>query len=219
MFPDRVSFRGSEPPGWGVPGWFPAAAQLRQSQIGGELPSAEPNQAAAMSGVAGQGDGVSSDLGGVTGAQPLADQHTGTGEASEEILLTRRARGGGADGPLECDPRWFSPSAPQRLLLLGASRAASCGPVTGSRAPQSVAFLGDLKDKIKAMVEDGGFPKALGDWADHVRLYGNAGAHPDKFGDVSLEEAAEVGRLTYSIIEALYVLPENISRRQAQRRQ
>jgi hypothetical protein len=76
----------------------------------------------------------------------------------------------------------------------------------------------DLKDKIKATVADGGFTSALGDWADHVRLYGNAGAHPDKFGDVTLEEAEDVGRLTYSLIEALYILPENIARRQAQRR-
>ncbi|MGN6681533.1 MAG: DUF4145 domain-containing protein [Streptosporangiaceae bacterium] len=37
----------------------------------------------------------------------------------------------------------------------------------------------DLKDKIKKMVADGGLPAAaLGEWADHVRLYGNAGVHP-----------------------------------------
>lgn len=76
----------------------------------------------------------------------------------------------------------------------------------------------DLRDKIKFMVTEGAFTKALGDWADHVRLYGNAGVHPDKFGDVSVEEAEDVARLTYSLIEALYVLPENIARRQAQRR-
>lgn len=76
----------------------------------------------------------------------------------------------------------------------------------------------DLKDKVKTMVAEGGLPSALGDWADHVRLYGNAGAHPDKFGDVSQEEAEEVARLTFSLIEALYILPANIAMRQAERR-
>lgn len=45
----------------------------------------------------------------------------------------------------------------------------------------------DLKDKIKTMVSEGGLTTGLGEWADHVRLYGNAGVHPDKFGDVSLD--------------------------------
>jgi hypothetical protein len=76
----------------------------------------------------------------------------------------------------------------------------------------------DLKDKIKTMVTEGGLPSALGDWADHVRLYGNAGVHPDKFGNVILDEAEEVARLTYSLIEALYILPANITKRQAERR-
>lgn len=76
----------------------------------------------------------------------------------------------------------------------------------------------DLKDKIKAMVADGGLPRALSDWADHVRLYGNAGVHPDKFGDVSMEEAEEVSRLTYSLIESIYILPANIAKRQTERR-
>src|SRR5258708_10751446 len=76
----------------------------------------------------------------------------------------------------------------------------------------------DLKDKVKAMVADGGLPSALGEWADHVRLYGNAGVHPDKFGDVNLEEAEEVARLTFSLIESIYILPANIAKRQAARR-
>ena len=33
------------------------------------------------------------------------------------------------------------------------------------------------------------------DWVDHVRLHGNAGVHPDLFGDVSLEEAKDVSGL------------------------
>jgi len=76
----------------------------------------------------------------------------------------------------------------------------------------------DLKEKIKAMVADGGLPSVLGNWADHVRLYGNAGAHPDKFGDVDMPEAEDVSRLTHSLIDAIYILPANIAKRQAERR-
>lgn len=69
------------------------------------------------------------------------------------------------------------------------------------------------------MIKDGGPLGALADWADHVRLYGNAGAHPDKFGDVTLSEAHEVAKLVNTMIELLYVLPANIAKRQAERRQ
>jgi hypothetical protein len=76
---------------------------------------------------------------------------------------------------------------------------------------------GDLKDKVKQMVADGGLTATLGSWLDHVRLYGNAGAHPDLFGDVSLDEAKDVARLTETLIELLYVTPAKIAQRQAER--
>lgn len=75
----------------------------------------------------------------------------------------------------------------------------------------------DLKDKVKQMVADGGLTATVGSWIDHVRLYGNAGAHPDPFGDVSLDEAKDVGRLTETLIELLYVTPAKIAQRQAER--
>lgn len=77
---------------------------------------------------------------------------------------------------------------------------------------------GNLKEKIKQMMKDGGPLGALGDWADHVRLYGNAGAHPDLFGDVSAEEARDVSKLVHTMIELLYVMPANIAKRQSARR-
>ena len=76
---------------------------------------------------------------------------------------------------------------------------------------------GDLKAKIKQMIADGSVPQALGDWVDHVRLYGNAGAHPEQFGDVSLEEAEDLSALLRTMFEVLYVVPANIRRRQAGR--
>jgi hypothetical protein len=51
-----------------------------------------------------------------------------------------------------------------------------------------------------------------------VRLYGNDGAHPDLFGDVPVDEAAEVGRLVATLIEMLYILPVAIAKRQAERK-
>lgn len=75
----------------------------------------------------------------------------------------------------------------------------------------------DLKDKVKQMVVDGGLTATLGTWVDHVRLYGNAGVHPDLFGDVSLDEAKDVARLVETLIELLYITPARIAQRQAER--
>jgi hypothetical protein len=49
-------------------------------------------------------------------------------------------------------------------------------------------------------------------------LYGNAGAHPDLFGDVTIDEAKDVARLVETLIELLYVTPARIAQRQAERR-
>ena len=68
------------------------------------------------------------------------------------------------------------------------------------------------------MVADGGFGSEIGGWVDHVRLYGNAGAHPNLFGDVSMDEAREVAGLTDTLIELLYTTPARIAKRQAERR-
>ncbi len=60
-----------------------------------------------------------------------------------------------------------------------------------------------------------GLTATLGSWIDHVRLYGNAGAHPDLFGRVSLDEANDVARLTETLIELLYITPAKIAQRLA----
>ncbi len=68
------------------------------------------------------------------------------------------------------------------------------------------------------MVGDGGLTATVGSWVDHVRLYGNAGVHPDLFSDVSIDEAKDVARLVETLIELLYVTPARIAQRQAERR-
>lgn len=85
---------------------------------------------------------------------------------------------------------------------------------SGSEAAKAKA---DLRDRVKQMVADGGLTATLGDWVDHVRLYGNAGVHPDVYGDVSLEEASEVARLVATLTELIYVTPAKIARRRAER--
>ena len=85
-------------------GGVPAAAELGQGQVRGELPAAEPHRATLPGGVASQRDGVPGDLAGVAGAEPLADQHAGPVQAGEELLLAGRPGGRGADRPPECDP-------------------------------------------------------------------------------------------------------------------
>jgi hypothetical protein len=132
-FPERVAFLGCELLLGRDAGRFPAAAQLGQGQIGSELPAAEPHQTAVPGGVAGLRDGVPGDLGGVTRAQPLADQQPGAVESGEEFLLAGCSSGSGADRTLERDPRRFLPSAPPGLLVLGAGRMAGCSSVAGGR--------------------------------------------------------------------------------------
>jgi hypothetical protein len=68
------------------------------------------------------------------------------------------------------------------------------------------------------MVADGGLTATVGSWVDHVRLFGNAGVHPDLFGDVSPEEAQDVASLVATLIELLYTTPAKIAKRQAERR-
>jgi hypothetical protein len=118
-----------------------AAAELRQGQVGGEFPAAEPHRTAAAGGVIGQGDGVPGDFAGIAGAAPLADQEAGVGEAGEELLLAGGARSSGADRPPEHDPRCLRPAFPAGLLVFRAGGAAGGGPVAGGGAPQPVAFL------------------------------------------------------------------------------
>ena len=90
--------------------------------------------------------------------------------------------------------------------------------IVNDKGSQAANNKGDLKDKVKQMVVDGGLAPTLGDWADHIRLYGNAGVHPDLFGGVDPDEAQDVARLTETLIDLLYVTPARIAQRQAERR-
>jgi hypothetical protein len=116
-------------------------------------------------------------------------------------------------------------SEAQRCLSVAAPNAAvamlrtAISHIVDDKGSSAAKAKGSLKDKIHQVLADGTVPASLGQWVTHVRLYGNAGAHPDIFGDVSIEEAKDVARLTATLIEVLYVLPANIAKRQGQRSQ
>lgn len=74
-----------------------------------------------------------------------------------------------------------------------------------------------LKDQVKQMVLDGGWPAALEEWSTHIRESGNAGAHPDIFGKVSQEEAEDLRDLVHQLIEVVYVVPAKIAKARSRR--
>jgi hypothetical protein len=74
-----------------------------------------------------------------------------------------------------------------------------------------------LRIASKQMVADGTLHLDLGQWVTHVRLSGNAAAHPDLFGDVSMDEARDVARLVNTLLDVLYLVPSTIARRQSAR--
>lgn len=111
--------------------------------------------------------------------------------------------------------RCLSAGAPNGAVAMFRSALTWIVKTSGSPIAQA---KGDLKDKIRQMVADGGLASTLGDWADHIRLYGNAGVHPDLFGDVSIDEARDVAGLTATLIELIYITPAKIAQRQAARR-
>ena len=89
----------------------------------------------------GRGDGVTSGLTGVAGAEPLADQHASPVQAGEELLLAGRPGGCGADGPPERDAGGLAEFAAASLLCLGSGRAARGGAITRSGAPEPETLL------------------------------------------------------------------------------
>ena len=112
--------------------------------------------------------------------------------------------------------RCLSAAAPNGAVAM--FRTAMTWMVEDRGSPEAKA-KSDLKDKVKQMVADGGLTTTVGGWVDHVRLYGNAGVHPDLFGDVNLDEAKDVAGLVETLIDLLYVTPAKIAQRQAERRQ
>jgi Domain of unknown function (DUF4145) len=110
--------------------------------------------------------------------------------------------------------RCLSAGAPNGAAALFRNALALIVADKGSEAAKSKR---DLSEKIRQMIRDGGTLGALGDWAEHVNLYGNAGAHPEVYGNVAPEEAKDVAALARSMIELLYEAPAKFARRRTER--
>jgi hypothetical protein len=127
----------------------------------------------------------------------------------------------------------FDPAVPEEIAAAfdEAMRCLSAGAPNGAAAlfRNALAFIvvdkgseaakskRDLSEKIRQMIRDGGTLGALGDWAEHVNLYGNAGAHPEVYGNVTPEEAKDVAALTRGMIQLLYEAPAKFAKRRTER--
>jgi hypothetical protein len=104
---------------------------------------------------------------------------------------------------------------------IGAHRAAAA---MARRAVQGVAIEQGAKgNTLNAQLKDLGAKATLHsmliDWADHIRLLGNSGAHPgaDGLETVSKEEANEVVRFLDELLRWLYELPAETAAARAAR--
>ncbi|MDQ3432238.1 MAG: hypothetical protein M3467_08465, partial [Actinomycetota bacterium] len=97
----------------------PAGAELRQTQVGGKLPAAEPDRlliAAAAVAAGQERDGVAGDLVGVAGAVPLTDLDSGPSQPVRELLPVLR--------PGQCRP---DPAAQHLAIRTGRRRQTRLG--------------------------------------------------------------------------------------------
>lgn len=137
------------------------------------------------------------------GCWPVPDQ------ASLDVAIPEGVRKPFAEGL-----RALSASAPNAAVSTFGNALSAMVLEHGSEAAKAKR---ELSDKLKQFIADGGLPSALGDWAEHINLYGNAGAHPEAYGDVSMDEAREIALLLRSLLDAVYVLPANIKMRRGER--
>jgi hypothetical protein len=72
-----------------------------------------------------------------------------------------------------------------------------------------------LAAQLRQMSVDGSLHTSLANWADHVRLLGNVGAHPNELGLVTAEEATELTKLCRQLLTVLYEVPASIDRARA----
>jgi len=99
--------------------------------------------------------------------------------------------------------------APRAAVVM--FRAALALIVTDKGSPTARA-KSNLAGQLQQMSQDGDLDRTLSDWASHIRLVGNSGAHPGTLDPVSAEEAQDLSRLMASLVEYLYVMPARVAR-------
>ena len=117
------------------------------------------------------------------------------------------------------DPVWRAYEEGVRCIGIQVPNAAAAmlrsalAQVVQDKGSEAAKAKGSLRDAVKQMVGDGALLPTFGDWADHVREMGNAGAHPEVFGEVSQQQAEDLQGLVRSMLDFLYVVPASITRR------
>ena len=104
--------------------------------------------------------------------------------------------------------------APRAAVVMYRACLAEIVTELGSEAAKS---KGTLYHQLEQMASDGTLHPHLVEWAREIRLLGNIGAHPNSLGEVSDEEAAELGRLLRQLIDVLFEVPLRIARSRAAR--
>jgi hypothetical protein len=110
-----------------------------------------------------------------------------------------------------------------RCLAVRAPRAAvvmfrgALAEIVANRGSPAAQGKHSLAGQLKQMADDGALDSTLADWTDHIRVLGNAGAHPSTLAPVSVDEADELVRLLTSLLEYLYVMPARVRRARAAR--
>ncbi|WP_405112673.1 DUF4145 domain-containing protein [Micromonospora sp. NBC_01405] len=105
-----------------------------------------------------------------------------------------------------------------RCLAVQAPRAAvvmfrgALAEIVHDRGSETAKGKNTLFAQLKQMTDDGDLVPALSDWASHIRVLGNAGAHPSTLAPVSMEEAEELLRLVNALLDYLYVMPAKVQR-------
>ena len=106
----------------------------------------------------------------------------------------------------------------ERCLSVNSPRAAAVmfrgalAEMVTDRGSDAAKSKHSLAAQLKQMSVDGNLDATLSDWADHVRVLGNAGAHPNELEPVTTDEAKDLSRLVNALVEYLYIPPATVRR-------
>lgn len=89
--------------------------------------------------------------------------------------------------------------------------------IVGDRGSTAAQAQPNLAKQLRQMAADADLDRTLADWADHIRLLGNAGAHPSELAPVSVDEATELASMIASLVEYLYMMPARVQRARSAR--
>jgi hypothetical protein len=110
--------------------------------------------------------------------------------------------------------RCLAAQAPRAAVVMFRSALAL---IVDERASETAKAKKSLYAQLKQMAQDKDLDAALGDFADHIRVVGNAGAHPSTLDPVAMDEAAELAEFISHMLAYLYIMPAKVQRSRARR--